>query len=758
MAMAAAWLLAAILAAATGALTTAATNARFTVNGTELQIHPIPGDGDCLFRSLYVAAGYADTDDAIHAFRRRVVARVQARVEADPDARAILLAELKTDARCHYYQKHGCVTQVYERAGCDDAALLTEYFRRMAAGPREPPPPSVPARAYYGGAPEIVAASAELGVVVMVCDPARAASGAACFALRDEAGPDGGVAADAPRVHVVRRRGAEHYDAALPVHGRPQGGGVQGRVHAADSDTPGAPPVASRELRGGGEPEPESESEPEDDATCAGEPLDGRRVLLLGGNGFMGADAVELLAAAGAEVWAANRGTAYWDYEVRARPRLHRHVHCARDAFEKCAAALPDAYFDAVVDFSGFRGDWVRASAAALVAKARSPAHAVYVYVSTDSVYEVCDTEAQGHAGVAYPSHARARAPGRRLVEGDAVRPAGARERARLNDADGYGNDKLEGEEALARLARAAAEEGGAAAAPALPYVSLRLPDVVGARDNGPRGPATMLGLLAWADHRDQDPDLAVELRPACPPSHDGVGLSAVWARDVARAALAVLRIFARAERTRDPGLLAGVAGEAFNLAFDEAPSLRGLLATWAGAMGLLGEGAADGRDPATGLWPEEALPCSRGGGGFNYPSTTRGPIDNAKAKARLGWTPSPLAVALRATARFYFDSDVAQAAALELFRREGMGSGGGGGGGKGRGSSGGAAPSEHAVESWARAVHSSAHGLGFDSDGLGGWLADKLAELRRKPGYTVPGPRSPLEGDDVPRSVQGGG
>ena len=47
MAMAAAWLLAAILAAATGALTTAATNARFTVNGTELQIHPIPGDGAC---------------------------------------------------------------------------------------------------------------------------------------------------------------------------------------------------------------------------------------------------------------------------------------------------------------------------------------------------------------------------------------------------------------------------------------------------------------------------------------------------------------------------------------------------------------------------------------------------------------------------------------------------------------------------------------------------------------------------------------
>ena len=747
----------------------------FTYNGTTLAIHRSPGDGDCLFRSIWEADRHRrglpprDTDAAVHAFRRRVVARVEAKVVADVDARVILLAELKTDARCHYYQKHGCVTQVYERDGCDDAALLAEYFRRMGAGPpREPPAAvvaadtrarAVPARAYYGGAPEIVAASAELGVAVLVCDPARGAA-RACFALRDDS-PAGGVGAGAPQVYVVRRRGAEHYDAALPVAcDAGDEACAAGGPPAAETEASGVPVDARsvRELRGGGG---EDDGEGGEEESCAAEPLDGHRVLLLGGNGFMGAETVELLAEAGAEVWAANRGTEYWDYATRARPLLHHHGFCSRDDFAACARELPDAYFDAVVDFSGFQAAWVREAAAALEAKTRrgaGGADGVYVYISTDSVYEVCDTEAQGHAGVAYPAHARARAPTRRLVESDAVRPADARERRRLNDADGYGNDKLEGEEALAALAR----ERGSGAGGALPHVSLRLPDVLGARDNGPRGPATMLGLLAWADHRDQDPEFEPELRAACPPTHDGVGLSAVWSRDVARAVLAVLRRFRAAARLRASGggaaaaarMLDGVAGEAFNLAFDEAPELRQLLATWAGAMGLLvradgGKGPVEPEPGTGGLYAAAALPCSRAGEGHaNYPSTTRGPIDNAKAKARLGWAPSPLAVALRATARFYFDSEVAQAAVHAYFRQNG------GAEKKRRRADAGGPPSEHAVQSWGRAVAQSAHALGFDPDGMAEWLQDKLRDLRRRPGFTVPGPRSPLEGDDAPRAL----
>ncbi len=81
----------------------------------------------------------------------------------------------------------------------------------------------------------------------------------------------------------------------------------------------------------------------------------------------------------------------------------------------------------------------------------------VYVYISTDSVYEVSE----------------AKPTPRRSVESDAVRPTDLKVQARLKSADRYGDAKLAGEEAL----RNHRESGG------FPWVALRFCDVIGPRD-----------------------------------------------------------------------------------------------------------------------------------------------------------------------------------------------------------------------------------------------------------------------------------
>ena len=75
----------------------------------------------------------------------------------------------------------------------------------------------------------------------------------------------------------------------------------------------------------------------------------------------------------------------------------------------------------------------------------------------TDSVYDVCDKKHNSHT-----------------LETDAVRPDDPEERHLLNDHNGYADQKLRAEEELSRLR----QEGG------FPFIIIRLPDVIGPRDN----------------------------------------------------------------------------------------------------------------------------------------------------------------------------------------------------------------------------------------------------------------------------------
>jgi nucleoside-diphosphate-sugar epimerase len=47
-----------------------------------------------------------------------------------------------------------------------------------------------------------------------------------------------------------------------------------------------------------------------------------RRVLVFGGNGFIGAETVELLVQLGDDVTIVNRGNWYWDSKLRIAPRV----------------------------------------------------------------------------------------------------------------------------------------------------------------------------------------------------------------------------------------------------------------------------------------------------------------------------------------------------------------------------------------------------------------------------------------------------
>jgi len=85
-----------------------------------------------------------------------------------------------------------------------------------------------------------------------------------------------------------------------------------------------------------------------------------------------------------------------------------------------------------------------------------------YIYLSSDSVYEVCE---KTHSG-----------PTR---ESDSVRPISLREQERLNGLDAYADGKFAAEEAFDRLWEVSKVEGGHSTK----YVYVRVPDVVGPRD-----------------------------------------------------------------------------------------------------------------------------------------------------------------------------------------------------------------------------------------------------------------------------------
>lgn len=319
-----------------------------------------------------------------------------------------------------------------------------------------------------------------------------------------------------------------------------------------------------------------------------------KTVLVFGGNGFIGASAVEKLLQANYTIVTVNRGNWYWDSNTRVLPYV-KNLKCDRmQSLQKCSALQmfiwdvnSPSYFDAVIDFSAYHVFEISEVLQLFKGKIMK-----YIYISTDSVYEVCE---KNHSN-----------PTR---EEDAIRPRSKSERDSFSKKDDYGHRKLEGEELLASQSR---DKDG------VPYITLRLPDVVGPRDNTYRWWLYQLWIILH-EYLDK--------RPSVPYKFWNQPMSLVYVDDVASAIVTCV------ESESD------LYNQAYNLALDERPTLVQFLHSLMDELDIEDvKIESDYSDTAFRL----------------FPSVTTGPLDTTKAKRLLGWKPTPWFDVLGITVEFY--------------------------------------------------------------------------------------------------------
>lgn len=189
------------------------------------------------------------------------------------------------------------------------------------------------------------------------------------------------------------------------------------------------------------------------------------KLLIFGGNGFIGSHVSERLLDSGHHLTLiSSKGSFSFDAVTKVRPRIARQFRCDRYNPSYCDKDLwplldeADSNFDAIIDFSAYRLETVQPFYERLAKSSGiDQKRPLYIYISTDSVYEVSKRFDED----------------RLLKETDSVRPEDEEERSRLAKGDSYGHRKLEIEEFLIDRRR---NHGG------LPYTILRLPDVLGKR------------------------------------------------------------------------------------------------------------------------------------------------------------------------------------------------------------------------------------------------------------------------------------
>lgn len=111
------------------------------------------------------------------------------------------------------------------------------------------------------------------------------------------------------------------------------------------------------------------------------------QALVFGGNGLLGASTVEKLLVGGFHVTIINRGNWYWDSGIKIKPRVH-HVTCDRLlSLKSCKeiTALSKSKFEVAVDFSGYHRFQIQE-----VFDIWQDRIGLYIYISSDSVFEVC--------------------------------------------------------------------------------------------------------------------------------------------------------------------------------------------------------------------------------------------------------------------------------------------------------------------------------------------------------------------------------
>lgn len=125
-----------------------------------------------------------------------------------------------------------------------------------------------------------------------------------------------------------------------------------------------------------------------------------------------------------------------------------------------------------MVDFSAYGARATRDATSLLRHKTN-----IYIHISTDSVYDVCDPDIRW--GIPEETPGEERWEETPVREEDAVRPEDKGLRDMLSTHHDYGHRKLEAEEQLIIQRHNNYTDG----MPGIPYVILRLPDVLGPRD-----------------------------------------------------------------------------------------------------------------------------------------------------------------------------------------------------------------------------------------------------------------------------------
>ena len=338
--------------------------------------------------------------------------------------------------------------------------------------------------------------------------------------------------------------------------------------------------------------------------STAAAPKKKKKILCFGG-GFIGSAVIaRLIQTNEYDITLASRGSSWpFDTETTIAPYV-KHVYCDREDFDEDCDELRDEIesslgegeqYHAVLDFSGFEPQWVRDAIDLLKGKVR-----VYVYVSTDSVYEVCQQK-----------------NGDMSLETDAVRPEDEEERDRLNEENSYADNKLECENVLIEQQKQG-DDGG------VPYVSLRLSDVIGPRDSNSR----FTSYILWIKYQHEGGGII-------PPLHVPADIletsSVVHVDDAAQAVILAMN--------SQPD----VWNEAYNIASDEIFNTTKAIEMVVGIV-------SGGQQSATIIqrWEEDALAF--------LPGVTRGPIDVSKAMKRLKFVPKSVPVSVEQTCEWYLE------------------------------------------------------------------------------------------------------
>lgn len=199
--------------------------------------------------------------------------------------------------------------------------------------------------------------------------------------------------------------------------------------------------------------------------------------------------------------------------------------------------------WDLVIDFCAYERKHVKS-----VIRGLSDLTKLYILISTDSVYEVCAKEFRNGP----------------IKESDSLRPEKEEDIKKLAKEEEYGHNKLRCEEYL---------KSHVYETKSLPYIILRLPDVIGPYDLSYR----YWKYLLWLQKNETWPIHTQAMS-------DTRKLSFVFSEDVAGFVHYILR---QITGPKGKELISEAHGHSFNIAFDEAVTLNELLKLMVGVNHL---------------------------------------------------------------------------------------------------------------------------------------------------------------------------